>query len=292
MGGLRSAEPAAAPAGTEPPRSLGAALPQSRETLLAASIHWPRPSVLDVSIEALSGVGPKLAEAAVEAGISSVGDLLLRVPHSHRDRTVVPVASLEPGEQATIRIEVLGNAPRPFRRRGLSIVSVKVGDETGSLRATWFNQPWVAPKLKPGTRLLLTGSRDQRGFRVSEYEPEGAEPEGGDARTRELLPVHPATERLKAQRIRQWVGQAIGSAGNAVEALPAESRARMGLAGVADAIAAIHFPESEEDADGARRRLAFEELFLYQAILATRKRTHRIARPAPRLGRPGGSSGT
>src|SRR4029453_16780433 len=93
----------------------------------------------------------------------------LRFPHSHRDRTVVPVATLEIGKQATIIVDVLG-PPNNFRRQKLSILSVKVGDESGSVRATWFNQPWVSKKLTPETRLLLTGSRDKRGFRVSEYE--------------------------------------------------------------------------------------------------------------------------
>jgi ATP-dependent DNA helicase RecG len=69
--------------------------------------------------------------------------------------------------------------------------------------------------------------------------------------------------------------------------LPAELRARRGLAGAGDAIRGAHFPESEEDLGAARERLAFEELFLHQAILATRKRTHRVARPAPRFGNPG-----
>ena len=135
----------------------------------------------------------------------------------------------------------------------------------------------------PGARLLLTGSRDKRGLRVSEYEllAEEAGAEEG------LVPVHPATERLKAQRIRQWVEQAIDLAGNVIEPLPAELRARRNLAGVADAVTAAHFPEGGEEVETARERLAFEELFLYQAILATRKRTRRSARPAPRLGRPG-----
>ena len=95
--------------------------------LRAAPIHPPRPSILDAALVSLSGVGPKLAEAAAEAGIETVGDLLLRLPHSHRDRTVVPVADLEPGMEGTVRVEVLGNAPRPFRRGSLSILSVKVG---------------------------------------------------------------------------------------------------------------------------------------------------------------------
>ena len=151
-------------------RSFAGVSEPTREQLRDAPVHWPRPSVLDASLKVLDGIGPRLAEAASEAGIHTVGDLLLRIPHSHRDRTVVPLAELEPGDKGTVRVEVLGNTPRPFRRRGFSITSVKVGDESGSVRASWFNQPWIAQKLTPGTALLLTGSLDRRGFRVSEYE--------------------------------------------------------------------------------------------------------------------------
>jgi ATP-dependent DNA helicase RecG len=255
--------------------------------LRAAPIHPPRPGALEAPLTSLSGVGPKLAEAAAAGlGVATVGDLLLRLPHSHRDRTVVPVVDLEQGATGAIRVEVLGNTPRPFRRgKGFSITSVKVGDESGSLRASWFNQPWVAPKLVPGAWLLLTGSRDKRGFRVSEYEFLAAPEE--EAADDALVPVHPATEQVRPQRLRQWVEQAVSLAANEIEPLPAELRARLGLAGVGDAIGAVHFPAGEADVEVALQRLAFEELFLYQAILATRKRSHRQARPAPRLSRPG-----
>jgi ATP-dependent DNA helicase RecG len=300
-------------------RSFAGAVGLTREQLLDCPVHWPRPSALDISLEALEGVGPKLAAAATEAGIGTVGDLLLRFPHSHRDRTIVPVAGLELKKQATVLVEVLGS-PSNFRRRGLSILTVKVGDDSGSVRATWFNQPWVAQKLTPGGSLLLTGSRDKRGFRVSEYELlEGGQ--GGGARAgagfsakedgeahgvcgaekrtprpprhphpgpnRQLVPVHPATEALKAQRIRGWIEQAARWVGNVLEPLPVELRLRRGLAGAADAVKAVHFPETEEDVEEARKRLAFEELFLYQALLTTRKQSHRTARPAPKLGKPG-----
>jgi ATP-dependent DNA helicase RecG len=261
-------------------RSFAGASDLTQAQLREAPVHWPRPSALDVSLQALEGVGPKLAEVAAEAGIATVGDLLTRFPHRHRDRQVVPVASLEPKQQATIAVEVLGNASRPFRRRGLSILSVKVGDESGSLRATWFNQPWLAPKLTEGTQLLLTGSLDKHGFRVSEYELSGDPSEG-------LVPIHPGTEQLKAQKLRQWMEQAIGSVGNVLEPLPARLRVRRELAGASEAIKAVHFPETAEEVEQARQRLRFEELFLYQAILATRKRAHRASRPAPRMGKPG-----
>ncbi|HEX8959172.1 MAG TPA: hypothetical protein VF770_05070, partial [Solirubrobacterales bacterium] len=179
-------------------RSFAGASEPTREELREAPLRWPRPSRLDHALTTLSGVGPRLAEAAAEAGIATVGDLLWRFPHSHRDRTVEPLAEVEPGRQATVLVEVLGAAPSTFRRRGLSIVSVRVGDESGAVRASWFNQPWVAQKLTRETQLLLTGSKDRRGFRVSEYEilssggGEGPPRAGGT----ELIPVHPATAQL------------------------------------------------------------------------------------------------
>ncbi|HEV7484031.1 MAG TPA: ATP-dependent DNA helicase RecG [Solirubrobacterales bacterium] len=298
-------------------RSFAGARELSRAELRDAPVHWPRPSVLAASIEALDGVGPKLAAAAAETGLRTVADVLLRFPHSHRDRQIQPLAALEEGQTGTVLVEVLGSKPRPFRKGRVTITSVKVGDDSGQVRATWFNQPWVAGKLDPGARLLLTGKRTNKGLGVNEWElvaspeergegprtdtpappqdpspaPPGSAPRGipppGSPRPGALTPVHPATEALKAQRIRDWAEQACRWAPNAIEGLPAELRARRRLAGVGDAIRAAHFPESQEEADRARERIRFEELFLYQAILATRKRSHRTARPAPRLGVPG-----
>ncbi len=290
-------------------RSFAGASELTQAQLREAPVHWPRPSALDVSLQALEGVGPKTAEAAAAAGMATIGDLLLRFPHRHRDRTVVPVASLEDKQQATIQVEVLGNAPRPFRRRGLSIVGVKVGDDSDAVRATWFNQPWIAAKLTPGTQMLLTGVLGKRGFVVSEYEFLASGPrvlsegEGGTAGSpravldpphppppaggAELVPVHPLTEGLRAKQVRGWLEQAVGLAPNLIDGVPAAVRVRHELASAADAVKAMHFPKTVEEAEAARERLRFEELFLYQAILASRKRTHRKARPAPRLGRPG-----
>ncbi|HEU4600010.1 MAG TPA: ATP-dependent DNA helicase RecG, partial [Solirubrobacterales bacterium] len=268
------------------PRAFASRESLERSMLLEAPIHWPRPSVLEVSIQALAGVGPKLAAAAAEAGIETVWDLLLRLPRRHRDLQVRRLASVEPGETATVLVEVLGSKPRPFRKRRLTIVGVKVGDESGHVRATWFNQPWVADKLKPGTELLLTGKLSGRGFAVNEWEIVDSGPLVPSEEA-ELVPDHPATENLRPQKIREWAEQAVRLTPNAIEGLPAELRVRHKLASAGDALTAAHFPESMEELTEARRRLAFEELFLHQALLATRKRTHRTARPAPRFGKPG-----
>jgi ATP-dependent DNA helicase RecG len=275
-----------------------------RGDLLDAPIHWPRPSVLEVSLAALKGIGPKTAEAAAEAGIQTIGDLIYRVPRRHRDLRIRQLGSIEPGETATVLVRVLGSKPRPFRKGRLRMVSVKVGDDTGHVRATWFNQPWVAAKLEPDTELLLTGKYSGRGFAVSEWEllsaaggagagdaehPAQESPDSPrqDPRPETLVPLHSATESLPSAKIREWVEQVVRLAPNAIEGLPSEMRARRNLAGVGDALRAVQFPETAEEVEEARERLGFEELFLHQALLATRKRSHRTARPAPRFGKPG-----
>ncbi|HEX2266226.1 MAG TPA: ATP-dependent DNA helicase RecG, partial [Solirubrobacterales bacterium] len=272
-------------AGRPVARSFAGARELERGDLLAAPVHWPRPSVIEVGLSALKGVGPKLAEVAAEAGLNTVGDLLYRVPRRHRDLRIRQLGAVEPGETATVQVEVQGAQPRPFRKGRLRMVSVKVGDETGHVRATWFNQPWVAAKLTPGTQLLLTGKYSGRGFAVNEWEMVS---EGGRESSSEgLVPLHPATESLPPQKIREWAEQVVAWASHAIEGLPSEMRARRRLAGIGDALRAVHFPESAQEVEEARERLAFEELFLHQALLATRKRSHRVARPAPRFGKPG-----
>ena len=274
-------------AGSAVVRSFAGERELGRAELLSAPVHWPRPSILQQGLGAIRGVGVKTAEAAAEAGIRTVGDLLFHIPRRHRDLRVRELGDLQPGETATVLVEVQGSQPRPFRRGRLRMVSVKVGDATGHVRATWFNQPWVAAKLVPGAELLLTGKFSGKGFAVREWEPASADSSLASEDEAGLMPVHPVTESLRPQRVREWVEQVVGWAPNAIEGLPAAIRARRGLAGIGDALRAVQLPRSIEDVEGARERLGFEELFLHQALLATRKRTRRTARPAPRFGEPG-----
>jgi len=266
-------------------RSFAGERELGRAELLNAPLHWPRPSVLEQGLGALRGIGPKTAEAAAAVGLRTVGDLLYHVPRRHRDLRVRPLGEVQAGETATVQVEVQGSQPRPFRRGRLRMVSVKVGDESGHVRATWFNQPWVAGKLTPGTQLLITGKRSDKGFAVSEWEmSDGPRVEGSDEG---LMPVHSSSENIRRSQIRDWVEQAVPLALNAIEGLPSDLRSRRNLASIGDALGVVHFPREAEELKPAYGRLAFEELFLHQALLATRKSSHRTARPAPRLGKPG-----
>ena len=290
--------PVASPTTTDaqfaPPRALGSGAPQERDALLAVELRSvPRPSRLRAPITSLKGAGPKLAEAAAELGIESLGDLLWHVPHGHRERADVrEVADLRIGEEATVLVSVRNARVRPTRRRNLKIVEANVADASGPMKAVWFNQAYLAERLRPGTPLLLNGKLERNGFRVKTHEIVSG---GGSAtaaapagiHTTGIVPVHSATSRLSATKLREWAWQAVAHAPDAIEPLPADVRARVGLAGAADALRAIHFPEAEGEADAARRRLAFEELCLHQAALVVRRMARREARPGIPIGEPG-----
>jgi ATP-dependent DNA helicase RecG len=255
------------------PRAIGSGEELGREELLAAPVHWPNPAILDAPLTKLRGAGPRLSEAAAEIGVSSLGDLLRHLPHSYRDRaSPVGIADLKLGEEATVEVEVTrAGKVRPTRRRRLTILEAEVGDASGKLTATWFNRAWLADKLTPGTKLLLRGKLEKRGFNVAEHEMLDSTEHAG-LHTTGLVPVHPASEKLRTQKLREWAWQTAPLATSALEPLPARDRVRDGMPGVADALVASHFPADEGQAAEARRRLAFEELLLYQASLGARRR--------------------
>ncbi|HET8592337.1 MAG TPA: ATP-dependent DNA helicase RecG [Solirubrobacterales bacterium] len=285
------------------PRAFATGEALVHDALLAAPLKsLPRPSVLEAPVTKLRGAGPKLAAAAAELGISSLGDLLRHIPHSHRDRAEpVGLGELKLGEEGTVQVEVAGSAKlRPTRRRRLTILEADVSDATGRVKAVWFNRAWLSDRLVPGTRMLLRGKLEKRGFTVAEHElldagmkrvasrsagSTLASPAG--LHTTGIVPVHPASDRLRPQRIREWVWQALPLARHAVEPLPGTLRAELRIASASDSLAAAHFPIDAHAAEAARERLAFEELFLYQAALVARRGRRLASGRGPELPAPG-----
>ncbi len=134
------------------PRGFGGGVAPDRAQLLGAAVRWPRPSLLARPLE-LTG---KAHEAAESLELRNVGDLLDHVPRARREARTV--ATLSPGESATVLVEVRSIAQRPVRRRGMRpLVEATVADASGPMKATFFNQPWLAARYRPGTRLVLHG---------------------------------------------------------------------------------------------------------------------------------------
>src|SRR5687768_7766304 len=156
------------------PRAIGSGEPLGRGELLSAPLRSaPNPALLDAPLTQLRGAGPKLAAAAEEIGIGTIGELLRHLPRAYRDRAnPIGLGELKLGEEATVEVEVRSArliSPRARRRR-LTILEAMVADATGTAKAVWFNRAWLADRLQPGTRLLLLGKQEKRGFTVSEHE--------------------------------------------------------------------------------------------------------------------------
>jgi ATP-dependent DNA helicase RecG len=248
--------------------------------LIDAPVRWPRPSRLSAPLEIS---GKRMAEGMRALGLETVGDLLEHLPSDRREARTV--AALGAGEQATVAVEVRAISARSVRRRRMRpLVEATVFDATGTMRATFFNQPWLVERYPPGTRLLLHGKADGRaGFRVSHHAVGldgalGQQPGEGDA-----VAHYPAAEGVSSTQILTLVQAARGALGDVAETLSAATRVAEGLPDRGSALAAMHFPRVPEDTETGRRRLAFEELLLTQLALLRRRARRRANAGAPRL---------
>jgi ATP-dependent DNA helicase RecG len=234
-------------------------------------------------VQSLPGVGPKIAERLASLGIETLRELVEHVPRAYLDwDEAASFADLPVGQEATVRCRLKRIRVRPTRRRNLKVVEGVVVDSAGvEEKVVWFNQAHLA-KLAPDTELLLHGTRDLTGFKVSRHELGGA-----GVHTLGLVPEYPATEALPSYRIRSLVEAALPHARWFHDPLPAELRACEGLPLRADALAAVHRPASPEEAEIARERLGLEELLILQlGFVRGRQALAEETRATP-LGEPG-----
>jgi ATP-dependent DNA helicase RecG len=268
-------------AAADGPLRFASAQALDRDAMAATPLRSvPRPSLLAEPLD----VKHRRTAAALEAlGIETPRDLLEHLPFRHEDRRDArPIVSLVPGEQATVIADVR-RVSKQRSRRGRPRVEATVADESGVVKAVWFNQPWLADRLEPGSRLVLRGKRaDRNQFWVTSHEL-AAGVTADDVRAEGMTPVYPATDGITSDRLRELVKRLRGMEGQTVDWLPGRMRAGEGLPERAAALAAVHFPEDEAETETARRRLAFEELLALNLALLARKRAHREARAAAAL---------
>ncbi len=238
-------------------------------------MRYPRPSRL---AEPLKVEGQKAQQATTSLGLLSIGDLLEHLPRDRREARTV--ADLRPGENATVVVEVRSIASRSVRRRGMRpLVEATVADETGPMKVTFFNQPWLVQRYPRGTRLVLHGKFEARnGFRVQGHATTSEPLAGADA-----VAHYPATEGLSSTQILALVRRHASAVSDVVEPLPSSVRVSERLPDRPAAVSASHFPQAEHDLDGGRRRLAFDELLLAQLALLRRRRTRHENATAPVL---------
>jgi ATP-dependent DNA helicase RecG len=250
--------------------------------LESAPVHYPRVSRL---AERLRLEGTKAQRAAVTLGLETVGDLLEHLPRDRREARAV--AQLTPGETATVIVQVRQIASRSVRRRGMRpLVEATVGDDTGSMKVAFFNQPWLVQRYPAGTRLVLHGKFEARNrFSVQAHARTAQDATGVAA-----VAHYPATEGLSSTQILALVSGHADAFADALEPLSAALRTRERLPDRPAALLSAHFAvnPSGGGSDGGsvdvsqavgRRRLAFDELLL-AALALLRRRTRRRQRSA------------
>ncbi|MBI2062398.1 MAG: ATP-dependent DNA helicase RecG [Candidatus Yanofskybacteria bacterium] len=244
---------------------------------------------LSLPIEQLKSVGGRNLPRLTKLGIKTVKDLLWHFPARYEDYSrVVPISEIEPGQKVNVQGEILKMSNRmifPRLRQGfggqakrMSLTNALVGDETGAVKVVWFNQPFIANSLREGTLVSLAGKAnlDKHGLYLSsptyekiqniEFKNHNLTHTGG------LIPVYPETEGVTSKYLRFLIKPLLQDL-DVPDPLPIEIIAKYNLPCLTEALNKIHYPASNQEAETAKERLAFDDLLLFQlkALLERRK---------------------
>lgn len=236
-------------------------------------------------VEKIPGVTRSVANAFQLLHILTVEDVLLTPPRRYEDYSRrSTLRDAKEGEAATFEIEVVSAARRPTGRRGFTVIQARVTDGTATARCDFFNQPWLLKDWKVGRRLRLAAApvRDPQ-FGLHFRNPAWESADGPEVVSGKILPVYRLTESI-AQKAYRRVVEAILHEG--VDWRGEEEGDRVcqaeGLSAWTEALRIIHAPQTMQEIAGARRRLAFEELLVYQLAL-TQMRVGEVRTPAPAI---------
>ena len=230
-----------------------------------------------MELSELKGIGKARLETLRGAGIQTLTDLLLTLPVRYQDTsTITPLSQVSPGMEACVAGYPKA-APRLSRFHGLSSVTLRLCDDSGSVPVIWYNQPWLQTNIQKDTFLTLYGrfDRDKQG-RLRMVSPQLVKERG-------ILPVYRALPGIPAKTMRDMIRQGLTQLEDCCpETLPDILRVRHQLCERNFALRQAHFPETRENLALALRRLAFEGMLLYQAAAASLRgeRTRGVRFPA------------
>ena len=233
-------------------------------------------------VTVLKGVGPTKAKQLAQLNIFTLRDLICHFPRGYEDRTkLVTIDKLEVDKPACFRAMVM-NTPRTSHiRKGLDITKVQVADHTARLTLTFFNQKFTTDQLQYGKEYIFYGavSGDFIGYNMTSpsFEPLDAPP----ITTRRVLPVYPLTAGLSNAAMLKAVRQALAICDPPEEIIPLSLRQRYDILGSDRAYYAIHEPSSMEEAEMAKKRLIFEEFFIFSAGLSLMRAARAQAKTEP-----------
>ena len=219
---------------------------------------------LEDSIRFVKGVGPKKAALFEKLHIRTLRDALETYPRDYEDRTqITPIADIAEDGKYAVRA-VVGTEPKTTHiRKGMTLVKCTIFDESGSLAVTYFNNPYAAALLRVGQEYVFYGRVQFNGHTRMLVSPQSEKVVPDAEHPGRIVPVYPLTAGLTQRDMARVTEAALDAVpGDWPDPLPEVLRARYDLPDAADALAAIHRPQSTQDVTDARRRMVFEELFL------------------------------
>ena len=232
---------------------------------------------LNTDVRYIKGIGEAKAKTLGKLGIFTLGDLVGWFPRRYEDRRETrPINSLIPGETACVSAMIASEPKVSHIRKGMDLVKVRAVDDTGALDVTFFNQSWLKNQLRVGETYIFYGRAEGSLLRKTMAGPV-VEPEGRREFTGRIVPVYPLTAGVSQLLLSRAIRQGLDECADILpDCLPDSVRQTHGLCRVNYAYENIHFPESPEALDIARRRLAFEELFFFAIglkLLRSRRET-------------------
>lgn len=224
------------------------------------------PQGLNAPLTVLPGIGTQHASTMASLGLNTLGDLLYYFPRRYDDYSQLkPINHLFYGEEVTVIATVQSIDIRSARSGSVQLTEAIVSDGSGALRITWFNQPWLVSKLRPGSQIVLSGRIEQYLGRLVMNSPEWESLEREQLHTNRIVPVYPLTSRVTQNWLRRLMHQTIMHyAPRMADYLPASVLESAKLIDLPVALQQIHFPDSAEMLRQARHRLSFDEIFLLQ----------------------------
>ena len=267
----------------QPPPKLSASKTQPvRRASTLPTKSPPEGLSLDSAPTVIKGVGPGIAVKLDALGIKDIRGLLYHYPSRHL--SVSQIANLPQGEETAIVGSVWDVGTLRMGKGGaLQSTEAVLGDETGNIRVIWFNQPYVARYVRPGNRLLVNGYfrgyRGQPTFEANGYEV--VQDDEDRVAPGSLLPIYPATKGLPQRTLRRIISNALGTwLPRLSDHLPEGILQRQSLLGVEGALRDYHQPGSPDAKKSARYRLAFDEMFIRQIFMLSRKHEWQAERAA------------
>ena len=220
-------------------------------------------------ITILKGIGPSKAKQFENLNIFTLRDLICHFPRGYEDRTrLVTISQLEADRPACFKAMVM-NTPRTAHiRKGLDMTKVQLADHTARLNVTFFNNRYVTDQLQYGKEYIFYGAINGDFSGYSMTNPTFESLDAPPVTTRRVLPIYPLTAGLSNAAVLKAVNQALAICDVPQEILPEAVRRQYGILPAERAYYAIHQPASMEEAELAKRRLVFEEFFIFSAGLS------------------------